>query len=266
VDPPCSLSVRFGALAAHATVTQAAILAADVSHAEGFRPTDVRFFFLLFTNWMEDDLLRPGLDVDLTQLRRALARLVEAGQATVGAGRAPRYRLSPAGVLRLVDGLVDPQVARTFEETVFLATIAASYRVLLAERVRGAPRSPGRRILTQLDPIRILRAERRRLDAVRQDLEARVEGGRRREAFVRAAPASTPPSRLAEQLRAEVGSYQLHPVRSLEALAASLPAPLARWELGPGSGLRARILFTPLLEQVRARLAILDRLEAAAAG
>jgi len=255
------LSARFGALSAHATVTQAALLAADVSGAEGFRPTDVRFFFLLFTNWMEDDRLRPGLDVDLTQVRRALARLVGEGLAvTLGGGRAPRYRLLPGGVLALVEALTDPRAPRTFEEVVFLATAAASYRDAIADRVRGEPRAPDRIVRARLDPVRILRAERRRLEGAVADLEERVASGLRMEEVARAAPGLAPVA-LAERLRAEVGGYQLHPMRSLEELVAPLPAEMARFELGPGMGLRARALFSPLLEQLRARVGILERLE-----
>ncbi len=255
------LTARFGALSAHATVTQAALLAADLSGAEGFRPTDVRFFFLLFTNWMEDDRLRPGLDVDLTQVRRALARLVREGRAvTLGSGRAPRYRLLPAGVVALVEAITDPNAPRTFEEVVFLATAAASYRDAIAERVRGEPRSPDRIVRARLDPVRILRAERRRLAGAVADLEERVASGLRMEAVARAEEGLAPEA-LAQRLREVVGGYQLHPMRSLEELVAPLPPAMARFELGPGMGLRARALFSPLMEQLRARVAILERLE-----
>jgi hypothetical protein len=260
------LSARSGAVSAHATVTLAALLAADVAGAEGFRPTDVRFFFLLFTNWMEDDHLRPGLDIDLTQVRRALARLVAEGHATVvGGGRAPRYALVPAGVLALVEALTDARAPRTFEEVVFLATAAASYRDAIADRARGAPRAADRIVRARLDPVRILRAERRRLEGAVADLEERVASGLRMEAVARAAEGEAPGA-LAERLRAEVGGYQLHPMRSLGELVAVLPPAMARFELGPGMGLRARALFAPLLEQMRARVAILERLERTVAG
>lgn len=258
---PAVLADRFGAVTAHATVTLAALLAADLAGPDGFRPTDVRFFFLLFTNWMEDDHLRPGLDLDLTQARRALARLVADGHAEVlGTGRAPPYRLTAVGVLALVEGVTDPRVPRTFEEVVFLANAAASYRDALAERLRGLPRAPDRIVRTLLDPVRILRAERHRLEGAVTDLEERIAASLEMEAVAKANPGLSPDA-LAERLRAEVGSYQLHPMRSLRELVAGLPPGLARQELGPGIGLRARTLFTPLLEQLRARVAILSKLE-----
>lgn len=249
---------RAGGVSAHATVLTAALLAADAASPTGFRVVDVRFFFLLFTNWMEDDLLRPGVDLDLTQVRRVLARLVTERHAAAAAGRHPRYQLLPEGVLHLVDVLVDPRVSRTFEETVFLATAAASYRHAIAARARGAARAPEARVLSRLDPVRILQAERRRLEGALHDLEDRVRHGLEMEALARTGPADV--EGLTALLQSQGGTYQLHPMRSFSELVSGLPDALARFELGPGMGLRARALFGPLAEQLRARISILDRL------
>jgi hypothetical protein len=161
--------------------------------------------------------------------------------------------------------LPNPRAPRTFEEVVFLATAAASYRDAIADRARGAPRAADRIVRARLDPVRILRAERRRLEGAVADLEERVASGLRMEAVARAAEGEAPGA-LAERLRAEVGGYQLHPMRSLGELVAVLPPAMARFELGPGMGLRARALFAPLLEQMRARVAILERLERTVGG
>lgn len=252
------LTSRAGTVSTHATVLTAAMLAADAAGPTGFRVVDVRFFFLLFTNWMEDDLLRPGVDLDLTQVRRVLGRLVVEGHATVGAGRHPRYQLVPTGILHLVDVLVDPRAQRTFEETVFLATAAASYRHAIAARVHGAARAPEARVLSRLDPVRILQAERRRLEGALHDLDERVRHGLEMEALARTGPRDIPG--LTALIQAQGGAYQLHPMRSFSELVATLPEPLARFELGPGMGLRARALYGPLAEQLRARIGILDRL------
>ncbi|WP_395839149.1 hypothetical protein [Cystobacter fuscus] len=72
-----SLADRLGHVTAQATFVQAALLAAHGAGARsgGFRASDVRFFFLLFTNWAEHDVTRPSQDIDLTQVRRTLERL-----------------------------------------------------------------------------------------------------------------------------------------------------------------------------------------------
>lgn len=254
-----ALASRTGEVTTHVTVVTSAVLAADAAGTDGFRASDVRFYFLLFTNWMEDDLLRPGLDIDLTQVRRVLLRLLADGRATTSLGRRPRFRLTPEGVLALVDTLADPRAVRTFEETVFLMCAAACYRDAIAARARGGARGGDRIVLSRLDPQRILVRERRRLAGALVDLEERIEAGLDMERIARATTLSPPA--LAELLERKKGAYQLHPMRSFSELVATLPEELARFELGPGMGVRARTLFTPLAEQLRARIAILDRLE-----
>lgn len=262
--PPSALSTRAGQVSAHGTVLTAALLAADSAGSGHFRPVDVRFFFLLFTNWMEDDLLRPGVDLDLTQVRRVLARLVAEGHAHQASGRRPAYGLRPEGVVHLVDLLVDPRTPRSFEETVFLATAAASYRDAIAQRARGAARAPEARVYARLDPVRILLAERRRLEGAVHDLDDRVRHGLEMEALARTGPDDVPG--MSRLLQSRGATYQLHPMRNFAELVATLPPALARFELGPGMGLRARTLFSPLADQLRARITILDRLVEALRG
>lgn len=257
------LAERAGAVTAHRTPLLAALLAADAAAPDGFRVADVRFYFLLFTNWMEDDVLRPGVDLDLTQVRRVLARLVGQGLATAEPGRRPRHRLAPEGVLRLVDALVDPRAPRSFEEAVFLVTAAALYRDAIAARVKGAPRAPERRVRERLDPRRLVQAERRRLEGALHDLDDRARHGLAVEALARDRPELDAAGLAAEVERA--GGYQLQAMRPLSELVGALPPAMARFEVSAGIGLRARLLFTPLAEQLRARIAILDRLAEALA-
>lgn len=266
------LSGRAGALSAHATVTQAAILAADLAGAEGFRPTDVRFFFLLFTNWMEDDHLHPGVDLDATQVRRTLAHLQGAGLARGLDGRPPRWALTRVGVVQLVEALTDPATPRRFEEVVLLATVAALYVDTIAARVRegqeeSGPRPGGgadvRRVRARLDPRAILATERRRLATALADLDARREGAAVLGEAARAALVATGnPIAAARRVEAERPPYQLHPMRSFHEVIASLPPRLQQSELERGWELRARYLFGPLAESLRARIGILERLEA----
>ena len=55
-------------------------------------------------------------------------------------------------------------------------------------------------------------------------------------------------------------SYQLHAMRPLRELIRALPAPLQRFEMEHGMALRTRWMFTPLCDELVARIAILDRL------
>ncbi|MDP2305164.1 MAG: hypothetical protein Q8P18_03975 [Pseudomonadota bacterium] len=270
------ISRRTSALAAWEVPLLAALLAADAASPTGFRPQDVRFFFLLFTNWMGDDHLRPGADLDATQVRRTLQRLAGDGLAHgVGAGRAPRWSLVATGVVRLVEALTDPRAPRRFEEVVLIATVAVSYVDTIAARARGgagASGAPGgasgvgrtaeRRVRARLDPRAILRAERRRLGDALADLEARRDAGLVLGAAAREAlAAGADPLGAAARLEAEGRPYQLHAMRPLHELIEALPEPLRRFEMEQGMELRARWMFAPLCEELRGRIAVLARLE-----
>ena len=126
-----SLSGRFGQVRAQASFVIAAILGAHCAlpSDRGFRPSDVRFFFLLFTNWIEHDLERPGHDIDLTQIRRVLEALVNADHATSAAPRKgerrKRYILTTTGMVALAEDLFAPDHPRPFEEDLFVTCFAA---------------------------------------------------------------------------------------------------------------------------------------------
>jgi hypothetical protein len=251
------LTRRASGLAAGSVPLAAALLAADAAGAGTFRPQDVRFFFLLFTNWMGDDHLRPGADVDPTQVRRTLAHLAADGLAE---GVSPRWSLTAAGIVRLVDTLTDPRAARRFEEVVLLATVAASYAETIAARVGGGD---ARRVRQRLAPRAILRAERRRLADALADMEARRDAGPELAEAARAALAEgLDPVDVALRLEADGPPYQLHPMRPLRDVLATMPADMRRFEVERGLALRARCLFAPLAEELRARIAVLERLEA----
>jgi hypothetical protein len=100
-----SLAARYGQVRAQATFIEAAVVAAHGAFTQlgGFRASDVRFFFLLFTNWIEHDVLRPDQDLDLTQVRRVLARLDEQGWLE-RSGTTPPGKLEDGGELPAADG------------------------------------------------------------------------------------------------------------------------------------------------------------------
>jgi hypothetical protein len=268
-----SLSARLGYVDTQATFVQAAFLAAHGAGARvgGFRVSDVRFFFLLFTNWVEHDVTRPSQDIDLTQVRRTLERLCRAGHAepatgagTRGAPRGKRHVLTGDGLVALAEGLAARERA-PLEEALFVACFAASYREAVLSRVEGRARAPSpsvrRRVEHALDPVRLLHEAQRTASAVLADLEERVAWGLQSEAKARAALArGMPEPDVVRELEA-AGSYQLQRVRPLGEVLLALPEDLRHFELTHGMGLRARLLFAPLAERARAERDILARLE-----
>jgi hypothetical protein len=268
-----SLAERLGHVTSQATFIQAALLAAHGAGARtgGFRAADVRFFFLLFTNWVEHDVTRPSQDLDLTQVRRTLARLCRSGQAEPMDGapdrkapRGQRYVLTEAGLVSLSESLAALDRA-PLDEALFVAYFAASYREPILARVRGRVptlSAPGRRRVTQmLDPVRILREARRSTAAVLADLEERVRAGLEMDEAARDALSTGASEEQVVRKLEALGSYQLHRVRPLGELLLGLPEDLRRFELTRGMGMRARLLFAPLAERARAEQVLLEKLE-----
>ncbi|WNG29952.1 hypothetical protein F0U62_42540 [Cystobacter fuscus] len=269
-----SLADRLGHVTAQATFVQAALLAAHGAGARsgGFRASDVRFFFLLFTNWAEHDVTRPSQDIDLTQVRRTLERLcrsrwaepMDGGGRGGKAPRGQRYVLTELGVVSLAEELADLDRA-PLDEALFVACFAASYLEAVLARVRGqapALSTPARRrVARMLDPKRILREARRSTAAVLADLEERVHASRVMGEAARNALANAASEEEVARRWESLGSYQLHRVRPLTEVLLGLPDDLKRFELEKGMEVRARLLFVPLAERARADLMLLERLE-----
>jgi hypothetical protein len=254
-----SLGARFGWLGAQATYVHAALLAAHVAAPRGFRPSEVRFYFLLFTNWMEADVMRPGQDLDLTQIRRALTRLQALGHAERAAsaeGKRPSFRLTRDGMRALATAVVEPPGHRPFEEMLFSIAFAAAYAELLETRLRASGRGPVAAPLSPLDARKALKAAQRGLDALSRDLEERVRSSLAIEASSRSAPGELDMS----SLFAEHGGYQLERVKPLKELLAGLPSDVRAFEEARGIRLRRELLFAPMAQAIRGQQAILEDL------
>ena len=267
-----ALAHRHGHLSTHSTFLQAALLAAHGANTRrgGFRASDVRFFFLLFTNWVEHDVTRPSQDIDLTQVRRALERARANGWAELGAStpepkgsRGRRHVLTEEGIVHLAEALGGLERA-PLDETLFVACFAASYRAAILMRVEGRTAlsaAARRRVARLLDPARLLREARRHTQAVLADLEERVRSSLAIESSVSEALASgASPAQVVRRMES-LGSYQLQRVRPLAQVLLELPEDLQRFELLEGWTTRSRLLFAPQAERARAELTLLERLE-----
>src|SRR5436190_3906197 len=141
----------------------AAVVDRDRDAIRGFMLRDIRFMFLLFRNWLEHDVHEPGHDIDLTQIRRAVADLTARRRIVAlprrrTRGRLPRQRyiLTLAGVLAIADALVEWTPARTFEEGLFVILFCTAYRSALLRRAEQAGAPVGRTHLAKtLEPRRI---------------------------------------------------------------------------------------------------------------
>jgi hypothetical protein len=262
---PLQLEERFGVARAQATALVAALVAAHgAADAHGFRPTDVRFFYYLFTNWLERDVLHPGEGLELTQVRRVLIRLIALGLArSPGArgaprGRRARYALTSKGLSALAASLAASVDTRSFEEAVFVVTFVACYGPHVFQRLSAAE---SRRLRGELDARKLLGRTRRRFQRLLRDLDERVasslsvareaEDLRRRGASDRS---------IALELE-RLGAYQLQHVRSFATVVLSFPDDLRNFELRRGFLLRSRLLFETFAATARAQLRALDELD-----
>lgn len=251
-----SIALRHSYAGAHAIYLNAAFLAAHGAHerAGGFRASDVRFYFLLFRNWVAHDIVDPDQDIDLTQIRRALERLVDAGLARAS-GKSRRGRqggrsivLETSGIAALAEELVSGTGYRALEGDLFLVTFATCYGPLLGKRSAKT-----RKIL---DPAALLRSASLRAERLVSDLDERVRSSN---ALADASRAARERGASDEDIAAGLekeSAYQLNRVRPLATLLLSLPADLRAFELDQGMAMRCRLLFEPLAQRARAELEI----------
>ncbi len=269
-----SLALRFGYVDFQATLLHASVIAAHaISDVNGFRATDVRFFFRLFGNWLEVDVLHPSQDIQLVQVSRVL-KLMEADEHLIQTKvrfvryKERRVRLTPDGLLTLAERLVDECIP-SFPETLFVLHFAASYRDILRARVvaAGDRLSPTarRRLGMVLDPKRILKRAIQDNELLIDDLRGRLELDRDFEAEVEHLRSAKGDVDITEALT-KIGAYQLERVQPLKQLHRMLPPDLKRFELAFGVKGRREMIFQPLLQRCELELELLRNLASKTAG
>ncbi len=261
-----SLAERYGLLETRGSVVVAAVIAAHGASTgdTGFRLSDVRFFFYLFSNWLEQDLVQGTESLELTQVRRWMERLVERGWARPARARArgerSRFALTPTGLEELVDRLTAEVDRRTFEEGLLIACFAACYGGAIVARATPARR---RDLAQRLSPDRLLQRVAARIDRVIADLEERVRSAGEMQSEARLLRQSGRADADVAAALDRRGAYQLQHVRSFGEVMGALPPDLLRFELTEGIALRGTLLFAPMLAQARAQRSVLAELRSA---
>lgn len=252
-----SLAEREALVRSQDVLVSAAVLAAHGASPvrSGFRMSDVRFFFFLFSNWLEHDLLRRTRTLELTQVRRLLSRLVAQKWARSPAART--FALTPGGLTGLVSEMTRDLDARAIEETLFVVCFGRCYAAAILRRV---PPSRRARIEELLAPDRLLQGAERRLDRTIADLQERVRSS---EAMQREALAlrrgGLPEGAVAAALDGR-GAYQLQHVRAYAEVVRALPEDLLRFEVSEGLGVRSELLFEPMVGLAEAQRAMVQKL------
>ncbi|HEX4385400.1 MAG TPA: hypothetical protein VH083_20715 [Myxococcales bacterium] len=250
-----TLASRAGYVDTQATLIRASLLAAHSVHADGFRAVDLRFYFRLFSNWLEQDILRPSQDLELTQIRRSLQALQTAGHC--GQPLPKRFVLTEAGLLDTAEKLVD-EASVAFEEMLFVLLFAASYRDVVRARVLGAARqiasSTRHRLGSILDPKRISRLAIRNAARLVGDLEQRIAADRAlEEQMTKLLREGLSTSEVVKKLT-DGGAYQLQRIKPYTELLLQVPEDLRTAELRSGIATRRQMLFQPLLARAQEEL------------
>jgi hypothetical protein len=195
--------------------------------------------------------------MELTQVRRAVSRLVARGWARSAEGR--RFALTAPGLEALVEELTADADGRSFEDALFVACFARCYGAAIVAR---APASRRRATAERLSPARLLREAESRVERIIADLEERVRSSEamQREARVLRRGGASPSAVAAALDRRD--AYQLQHVRAFGELMRALPEDLLGAELDEGIELRSALLFAPLVTRARAERAILASLRA----
>lgn len=247
--------MRKSSLALHyqAFFHAAALGAESNFRARGFRQKDFRFLLELFANWMECSLPGGGLGLHNAQISRYLDELTRQGLARKSTrGTQPRYSLTRAGVIGVLQSLVDQAAYLPLEQWFFVHYFVRQYGERIDELAKdqGAqfPRALQVEIEALRDPAEIANRQLRFIDKEIKKLDARITEARQAALLARRlfGEGKNFPEVVAEVQRKH--PYDLNNQKPMEELFAELPEVMRRAEIERGNHERADLLWEPLKE------------------
>jgi hypothetical protein len=253
---------RTGALLEeHEALLAAGAIAAQATSPDGFRQRDVRFFLDLFSNWLQATTGTWTLGVHNAQVARSLEVHVDAGWARRVGRKPPRYRLTPAGLVELLQRLVHRKNLARLDEFFLVYHVLDAYgerlRTLVEQSGVLASRGLAVDVDELLDTRRLVARERARVARETERLARRADESRRSSQLVRKLLAQGHPlSAVIERVEREF-PYELNSQKPLGELLAALPAPWRHIELEQAAERRAHGLWQPMGDLLAAYDAIL---------
>ncbi len=245
--------MRKSSLALHyqAFFHAAALGAESNFRARGFRQKDFRFLLELFANWMECSLPGGSLGVHNAQVSRYLNDLVSHGLARKNTrGTQPRYNLTRAGVISVLQSLVDRNSFLPFEQWFFVHYFVRQYGARIDElaKEQGAqfPRALKLEIEALRDPADLVARQLRFVEKEIRKLEERISEARLAALLARKLFADGVKF---EEVVAEVQKkhpYDLNNQKPMRELFSELPEAMRRMEIEHGNHERADLLWEPV--------------------
>ncbi|MEQ1875420.1 MAG: hypothetical protein ABL958_02160 [Bdellovibrionia bacterium] len=251
---------------AHSVYADAALIGAHANAAEGgFRQRDFTFLIELFSNWMDATLEGQSIPVHNTQSLRLLEESTRQGWLKkIARPRAPRYVLTPAGLVETAKRLVNRTHIGRLEEFFFLYFFVNTYRQRISDLTDGKSMTFAATMKVELehtlDPSALLS---RQIALVKKEISKLEE--RVREGFA-ASSLATDGFKGGQTLAHVIDDvqrhfpYELNNQKPLPELMSGLPEGVQRWELEEGPRKRAERLWNPSKKLLKSYLDALEDL------
>lgn len=248
-------------------IAATAVLAAH-SNARGdsFRQRDVKFLLDLFNNWLE---YAPGGTTtpwQNNQIARYLHLLVQEGFARqLSRTKTPRYRLTRAGLLEVVNRIVHAGELPSREHFFFLYYFVKNYRPFIESLIKDEGKSFPTAIRLELEALFDVKAlVEREVAATALAVKKLVVRMREAEQASKVAKQRRAEGRSTAEIVAELEEsvpYDLNSQKPLGELISELRDAQKQWELEEGNGLRVQQLWKPTLSLLQTHLKLLHELQ-----
>jgi hypothetical protein len=233
----------------------AALAAQAQTGMAGFRQRDVRFFSDLFSNWVQFGGIGVTQAIHNTQVLRFMLALSEDHQAKeIVRGKSPKYRLTRAGVFNLISFLVNRSYLSSRPECLLTCYFIKSYSRQLKSMVAASSQEFSRAHKIEIEALLDLsKFIERQISLINNEvvrLNERIEAANEIDRdYQQMARAGAKLDAIAKYI-GENHPYELNSNRNFSQLLASLPDDVLQWEVSQGFQLRARLIFTPLKEEL----------------
>lgn len=242
------------------------ILMAQVTGAtRGFQLRDVSFYCDLLFNWLEVTKASPELGIQIVQIQRCIKALVDRGGVQLaGGGYRKRFALNRQGVLDLLEDVVLTKDPLPMDQITLVAYILKEYGPLIMNGLISGESFTTKRqeryVSQLLAADEFVVGQLNRLREVERDLSTRLDESWEIVAYTGAEiTKGRDPLEVALSLDSRF-TYQLAHQRSFAEVFSSMPEPLLKREIVDGISGRNRLLFQPLLRQVRSQVDSLESL------
>ena len=241
----------------------AALLGAHIQKKDtGFRQRDVKFLMELFWNWQSSVVSRSHMEpVHNNQMKRTLQQLVQDSMATMSRSKPPKYKLTRAGLISILEQIRNEALTGSFDAFLFGRYLFQTYRdrfsALVQNTGTNTPLAFRHEIKELLDTESLEEQKRSSLKKAIAYLKERISETEKTVNFsTKQLSQKIDLQELARQVET-MFPYELNYQKPLTQLFKDLPEDLQKWELTEGNRLRIEILWKIKLRILEDQLKLL---------